>query len=77
MAVVMKKQDIKTLISLVTEEIDRVGEVKERYGFCDLAYFYHLVDIRNKLLMMPVEEELKSIFSNQEWQDIFKGKVFK
>ena len=29
----LEKNDVKTLISLVTEEIDRVGEVKEKYGF--------------------------------------------
>ena len=77
MAVELKKQDIKTLISLITEEIDRVGEVREKYGFNDPAYFYHLVDIRNKLMVMPVDEALTSAISNQEWQEIFKGKVTK
>ena len=74
MTVELKKHDIKTLIGLVTEETDRVGEAKERYGFCDLGYFYHLVDMRNKLLGMPLETELPSGFSDEEWQELFRGR---
>ena len=74
MAVELKKQDVKTLISLVTEEIDRVGEVKEKNGFNDPAYFYRLVDIRNRLMAMPLVEELPSSITDQEWQELLRAK---
>jgi len=51
-AVGFKQNDIKTLINLVTSEIDRVGEAREKHGFSNPSYFYHLVDIRNRLLAM-------------------------
>ena len=72
MAVELKKNDVKTLISLVTEEIDRVGEVKEKYGFYDPGYFYHLVDMRNRLMAMPLDEELPSSISDEEWQELLR-----
>ncbi len=53
----LKKNDIKTLIGLVSEEIDRVGEAKKKHGFYDSGYFYHLIDIPNKLLAMPLDEK--------------------
>jgi len=49
-----------------------VGEVKEKYGFYDPGYFYHLVDIRNKLMAMPLDEELPSSISDEEWQELLR-----
>ncbi len=66
MTVELKRDDISLLISLLTRDIDRVGEMKEKYGFCDPLYFYRLVDMRNKLLAMPVAEELPVGFSDKE-----------
>ncbi len=66
MTVELKRDDISLLISLLTRDMDRVGEVKEKYGFCDPSYFYRLVDMRNKLLAMPVVEELPAGFSDKE-----------
>ena len=74
MIVELKRDDIGSLISLVSQEIDRVGEAKEKYGCCDPSYFYHLVDIRNKLLAVPLDTELPSGFSDKELQDLFEGK---
>jgi len=51
----LNKQGIKTLISLVNLEINRLGEVKEKQGCSDLTYFYHLIEIRNKLLALPLK----------------------
>ena len=73
----LKLDDISLLISPTSQELDRVGKVKEKYGFCDLSYFYHLVDIRNKLLAMPLDTELPSGFSVKEWQDLFGGRRIK
>lgn len=42
MTVELNERDIKALVNLVTTEIDRVGEAKEKHGFGDLGYFYHL-----------------------------------
>jgi len=70
----LKRHDIKTLIGLVTEQIDRVGEAKEKHGFCDLGYFYHLVDIRNKLMAMPLDEELAASISQEKWQEFLESK---
>ena len=53
----LKKQDIKTLIGLVSQEIDRVGEAREKHGFYDSGHFYHLIDIRNKLMATPLDKE--------------------
>ena len=69
MTVELDKNSIKTLIGLITVEIDRVGEAKEKYGFYDPGYFYKLVDIRSKLMAMPLTEELPSAFSNEQWQE--------
>lgn len=52
---VLKRADIDLLITLVSEEIHRVGEAKERHGSGDPDYFYRLVDIRNKLLLTSWE----------------------
>jgi len=62
----LKRDDIGLLISLLTQDIERVGEVKEKYGFCDSSYFYRLVDMRNKLLAIPVVEELPAGFNDKE-----------
>ena len=74
MTVELNKDDIKMLVNLVTAEIDKVGEAKEKHGFGDLGYFYHLVDIRNKLLCTPLSEDLPSGFSDGEWRELFGGK---
>ena len=50
-----------------------MGEVKEKYGFYDPGYFYHLVDIRNRLMAMPLDEELPSSISDEEWQELLSG----
>ena len=39
----------------------------------DLGYFYHLVDLRNKLLVMPADEALPSTVTNHEWQELLRG----
>lgn len=70
----LKKHDIKTLIALVSQEIDRVGEGKKRHGFYDSGYFYHLIDIRNKLLAMPFGEEPSSSISDEEWQELLRAR---
>ncbi|GAH42735.1 unnamed protein product [marine sediment metagenome] len=67
MTVELDKNSIKTLIGLITVEIERVGEAKEKYGFYDPGYFYKLVDIRSKLMAMPLAGELPSAFSNERW----------
>ena len=77
MTMELKRDDIGLLISLISQEVDRVGKAKEEYGFCDPSYFYHLIDIRNKLLAMPLDTELPSVFSDGEWQDLFGGKRIK
>jgi hypothetical protein len=41
----LKKHDTKALIGLVSEEIDRVGEVRKKYEFYDPASFCHLIYI--------------------------------
>jgi len=64
----LKQDDIGLLISLLTQEIDRVGEVEEKYGFCDLSHFFRMVDTRTKLLDMPVDGELQAGFSDKEWE---------
>jgi len=73
----LKKYDIKTLIDLISEEIDRVGEVKEKRGFYDSGYFYHLIDIRNKLLAMPLDEEPSPGISDEEWQELLRDRFIK
>ena len=73
----LKKHDTKTLIGLVSEEIDRVGETKKRHGFYDSGYFYHLIDIRNKLLAMPLDKEPPSSISEEERQELPVGKGVK
>ena len=73
----LKKHDIKRLIGLVSEEIDRVGEVKEEQGFYDAGYFYHLIEIRNKLLAMPLDEEPSPGISDEEWQELLRDRYIK
>ncbi len=66
MTVELKRDDICLLISLLTQGIERAGEVKERYGSCDPSYFYRLVDMRNKLLAIPAAEELPAAFNDND-----------
>ena len=66
MTVRLEENDIKTLISLVTREIDRVGEPEDERGFYDPTYSHHLVDIRDKLLPMLADVDLPSSFSDEE-----------
>jgi len=73
----LERDDISLLISLLNQEIDRAGEVKEEYGFCDPSYFYRLVDMCNKLLAIPVAEELPAAFNDKEWEEFFTGKRVK
>ena len=73
----LKKHDTKTLIALVSQEIDRVGESREKYGFCDSGHFYHLIDIRNKLMAMPFGEKPSSSISDEEWRELLRGKGVK
>ena len=70
----LRKHDIKTLIKLVTEEIDRAGEEKEKYGCGDLGCFYHLIDIRNRLMAMPLDAEPPPHPSDEELEKLFRGK---
>ena len=77
MTVELKRDDIGLPISLLTQEIDRVGEVKGKYGSCDPSYFYRLVDMRDKLLAMPVAEESAVAFSDKEWEEFFTDKRVK
>ena len=62
----LKKDDIKMLIGLVSGEIDRVAESREKYGFCDPGYLYQLIDIRNKLMATPLDEEPILSISGEE-----------
>ena len=70
----LKKHDTKTLIGLVSGEIDRVGEARKRHGFYDPGYFYQLIDIRNKLLAMPFGEEPSSSISDEEWRELLRAR---
>jgi hypothetical protein len=73
----LKRDDIGLLIGLLTQDIDRVGEMKEKYGFCDPSYFYRLVDMRNKLLAMPVAEELPAGFNDKEARELSSAGINK
>ena len=77
MTVELKKHDIKTLIALVNEKIDRVGETRKKQGFCDSGYFYHLIDIRSKLLATPLDEEPALSITGEEWRELLRGKGVK
>ena len=70
----LRKHDIKTLISLVTLEIDRLGEEKEKCGCHDPCYFYHLIDMRNKLMAMPLDGEPPPHPGDEELEKLFGGK---
>ncbi len=70
----IKKQDIKTLIAVVSQEIDRVGEAKKKYGFYDSGYFYHLIDIRNKLMATPLDEEPALSISGEGGREILRAR---
>jgi len=73
----LKRRDIKTLIALVSQEIDRIGAAREKHGFYDSSHFYQLIDMRNKLLAMPSGEEPSSSISDEEWQELLRGKGVK
>ena len=70
----LKKDDIKMLIGLVSGEIDRVGEARKKHGFCDSGYFYHLVDIRNKLMATPLDEEPILSASGEKRREILRAR---
>ena len=70
----LKKQDIKTLIGLVSGEIDRIGEARKKHGFCDSGYFYHLIDIRNRLMATPLDEELPSSIDDEEGREVLRAR---
>ena len=70
----IKKHDIKTLIGLVSGEIDRVGEARKKHGFYDSGHFYHLIDITNKLLVMPLDEEPALSISGEEGREILRAR---
>jgi len=70
----LKKQDIKTLIGLVSGEIDRVGEAREKHGFCDSGYFYQLIDIRNRLMATPLDEEPILNISGEKRREVLRVK---
>ncbi len=77
MTVELKRDDVGLLITLLTQEIDKAGVAQEKNGFHDPSYFYRLVDIRNKVLVMPVAEELPAGFSDKEWEEFFTGRRVK
>lgn len=56
----LSSDDIKVIIELTTQEIHRVGKAYAP------SYFYRLVDMRNKLLAIPVAEELPAGFNDKE-----------
>ena len=66
MTVELRRNDIGLLITLLTQEIDSVGEAKEKCAIGVPSYFYRLIDIRNRLLAMYVDDELPGGTSNQE-----------
>jgi len=70
----LKKDDVKTLVALVSQEIDRVGETKKKYGFYDSGHFYHLIDIRNKLLAPPLDEEPILNISGEGGREILRAR---
>ena len=70
----LKKHDIKTLIALVTQEIDRIGEARKKHGFCDSGYFYHLIDIRNKLMATPLDKEPPSSIGDEEGREVLRAR---
>ena len=70
----LKKDDIKTLIALVSQEIDRIGEAREKHGFYDPGYFYQLIDIRNKLLATPLDEEPILSISGEVGQELLRAR---
>ena len=70
----LKKQDIKTLIALVSGEIDRIGEARKKHGFCDSGYFYHLIDIRNKLMATPLDKEPILSIGDEEGREVLRAR---
>ena len=62
----LDKNDIATLISLVSREIDRVAESERKRGFEISTFPQGLVDIRNKLLPMLADTNPLSNLSNEE-----------
>jgi len=68
----LRKDDAKTLIDLVSQEINRVGEAKKKHGFYDSGHFYHLIDIRNRLMAAPLDEEPALSISGEEGREILR-----
>ena len=70
----LRKHDIKTLISMVTLEMDRLGEAKEKCGCRDSGCFYRLIDIRNRLMALPLDAEPPPHPSDEELEKLFRGR---
>ena len=70
----LKKHDVKTLISMVTLELDRLGEAKEKCGCRDPGCFYRLIDIRNRLMALPLDAEPPPHPSDEELEKLFGGR---
>jgi len=70
----LKKHDVKTLISVVTPELDRLGEEKEKCGCGDPGCFYRLIDIRNRLMALPLDAEPPRNPSDEELEKLFGGR---
>jgi len=43
-------------------------------GFYDSGYFYHLIDIRNKLMATPLDEEPRSSISGEVGREILRAR---
>lgn len=50
---------------LVTEEMNREGQLKERNGVRDNRYFYRLVEVRQKLLPLLPRQYWRAILTLQ------------
>ena len=70
----LKKHKTKTLIALVSQEIDRVGEARKKYGFYESGHLCQLIDIRNKLMATPLDEEPRSSISGEEGREILRAR---
>jgi len=77
MVIELKRKDISLLINLLTQQIDSVNEAKERHALYGLSRFYRLVDMRNKLLAVPVTEKLTVAFSDKQREKFSTDKKIK
>ena len=69
----LKRHDVRALRSVVTLELDRLGEAKEKCGYRDPGCFYRLIDIRNRLLALPLDAEPLPHPSDEELEKLFGG----